>query len=107
MVQGKTTSGLCRCIPSVMAPTRALTDSDLDAALRFSEDLARRAGDLIKRGSSSILTANADIAQKATAVDLVTEWDVKVEQLIRSDIEKTWPDFRLYGPIFIPPIVTR
>ncbi|EJD54390.1 inositol monophosphatase [Auricularia subglabra TFB-10046 SS5] len=81
-----------------MAPgTRQLSDADLDEVLRFAKDLAKRAGELMKRGSTAILSTTGDIAQKASAVDLVTEWDVKVEQLIRAEIDKAWPGFEFIG----------
>jgi len=79
-------------------PTPELTTSDLQQILRFTVKLSRTAGDLILEGSQMIISASdSDVNEKKNSVDLVTEYDVKVEELVRSEIEKTYPDFEFIG----------
>lgn len=70
------------------------TPKDFDTLLTFTIDLARSAGDLIRHGSTAILQ-EGNVDEKLNSVDLVTEWDVKVEELVRSKISASWPDFKL------------
>jgi myo-inositol-1(or 4)-monophosphatase len=71
-----------------------LTPKDFDTLLKFTTDLARSAGELIRRGSTAILQ-EGNVDEKKNSVDLVTEWDVKVEDLVRSEIARNYPDFKL------------
>jgi myo-inositol-1(or 4)-monophosphatase len=71
-----------------------LSDADLESILGFTSTLARKAGDLILEGSEAI-AASGHINEKKNSVDLVTEYDVRVEELVRGEIEKTYPDFHL------------
>jgi len=71
-----------------------LSDADLQSILEFTSALARKAGDLILEGSEAI-AASGDINEKKNSVDLVTEYDVRVEELVREEIKKAHPDFQL------------
>jgi myo-inositol-1(or 4)-monophosphatase len=71
-----------------------LTSKDLTTLLEFTKSLARSSGELIRRGSVAILQ-EGNVDEKKNSVDLVTEWDVKVEELVRNEISKNWPNFNL------------
>ena len=71
-----------------------LSDADLQSLLEFTSTLARKAGDLILEGSEAI-AASGDVNEKKNSVDLVTEYDVRVEELVREEIKKAYPDFQL------------
>jgi myo-inositol-1(or 4)-monophosphatase len=72
------------------------TDLDLSSILAFTTTLARKAGALILEGSVAIRSAPASaVDEKKNSVDLVTEYDVRVEQLVRGELEKQYPDFPL------------
>lgn len=76
--------------------SKALTPSDLKDILAFVVKIARKAGDLILEGSESIAKAAAsDIGEKKNSVDLVTEFDVKTEDLVRREIASAYPNFGL------------
>ena len=76
-----------------MAP---LSETQLKELLAFTIDLAHKAGKLILEGSEAIAKASAsDINEKKNSVDLVTEYDVKTEELVKSEIKKSYPDFGL------------
>ena len=79
-----------------MSETYPLTPSDLRDILAFTVNLARTAGKLILEGSHAIQNASAsDIGEKKNSVDLVTEYDVKVEELVKNKIAKAYPNFKL------------
>ena len=71
-----------------------LSDADLESILKFTSTLARKAGDLILEGSEAI-AASGQINEKQNSVDLVTEYDVRVEELVREEIRKAYPLFQL------------
>ncbi|GJF00204.1 inositol monophosphatase [Phanerochaete sordida] len=73
-----------------------LGTSDLQEILTFTTALARQAGDLILRGSEAIL-ASGNVDEKKNSVDLVTEYDVKVEELVKGELEKKYPGFQFIG----------
>lgn len=73
-----------------------LSDADLRSLLEFTSTLARKAGDLILEGSEAI-AASGDVNEKKNSVDLVTEYDVRVEELVREEIKKAYPGFQLYA----------
>ena len=73
--------------------TPELSTSDLREILRFSESLARDAGKVILEGSKKIQTSSFE--EKKNSVDLVTEYDVKVEELVKKEIAKHYPHFKL------------
>ncbi|KAF8526529.1 hypothetical protein BU17DRAFT_74099 [Hysterangium stoloniferum] len=76
--------------------TTELSPHDFLTLLQFTKDLARSAGELIRHGSTEILQAG-DVDEKKNSVDLVTEWDVRVEELVKSEISKQWPSFNFIG----------
>jgi len=79
-------------MPSPLSPV------DLQEILRFTTDLARKAGALILEGSYAIQRSGAgSVGEKKNAVDLVTEYDVKVEDLVRSEIARAYPHFQFIG----------
>ena len=74
-----------------------LTPSDLHTILLFTAALARKAGALILEGSEVIQSASSkesNVSEK-NSVDLVTEYDVKVEELVRKEIKVAFPEFKL------------
>ncbi|KAH9972687.1 inositol monophosphatase [Russula compacta] len=75
-----------------------LSPSELQQILGFTTELARKAGALILEGSSAIQRAGAgSVGEKKNAVDLVTEYDVKVEELVRNEIARAYPHFQFIG----------
>ncbi|KAF8299260.1 myo inositol monophosphatase [Clavulina sp. PMI_390] len=73
-----------------------LGDVALVQLLEFSKDVARRAGAIILEGSHAIKRSQS-VNQKKNAVDLVTEWDVRVEQFVKSEIATAYPTFQFIG----------
>lgn len=79
---------------------------DLPSILDFTISLARDAGNLIVEGSEAIQRAAGDesqstVGEKKNSVDLVTEYDVRVEELVKKKIFQKYPDFKLYENLFI------
>ena len=74
-----------------------LSPAELQRILEFTVDLARNAGALILEGSHAIQRASgpSSVGEKKNAVDLVTEYDVKVEELVRNEIARIYPHFDL------------
>jgi myo-inositol-1(or 4)-monophosphatase len=73
-----------------------LSPTELREILEFTIELARKAGALMLEGSQAIQCAGAGgVGEKINAVDLVTEYDVKVEDLIRGEIVREYPHFQL------------
>ena len=70
------------------------SQAELQSILEFSVALARKAGELILEGSEAIRASGAT-DEKKNSVDLVTEYDVKVEKLVMSELAKTYPTFKL------------
>jgi myo-inositol-1(or 4)-monophosphatase len=74
----------------------SLSPSELQQILGFTTELARKAGALILEGSRAIQRAGATgVGEKKNAVDLVTEYDVQVEDLVRGEIARAYPHFQL------------
>ncbi|KAG9313908.1 myo inositol monophosphatase [Chiua virens] len=73
-----------------------LGPADLRSILAFTVNLARTAGTLILEGSQAIQSAS-DVNEKKNSVDLVTEYDVAVENLVMSEIKKAYPTFKFIG----------
>ena len=71
-----------------------LSDADLQSILEFTCTLARKAGELILEGSQAI-AASGSVDEKKNSVDLVTEYDVRVEELVKEEIKKIYPGFQL------------
>lgn len=73
-----------------------LTPGILKELLAFSTALARDAGKLILEGSDAILRSAAEaVEEKKNSVDLVTQYDKDVEELVRSKIKEKYPTFGL------------
>jgi len=73
-----------------------LNSADLQAILQFTVRLARTAGKLILEGSEAIQVASPnDVSEKKNSVDLVTEYDVRVEELVKKEIKDKYPGFNL------------
>jgi len=86
--------------------TLELSIADLQQILSFTTTLARKAGALILEGSQAIQSAPAkDINEKKNSVDLVTEYDVKVEKMVKKEIAETYPGFKLSVSIMVHGIV--
>ncbi len=80
-----------------MSTSTELTPSELRRILRFVIDLARKAGDLILEGSAAIQSASSEsgVGEKKNSVDLVTEYDVRVEELVKKELNSQYPTFHL------------
>jgi hypothetical protein len=78
-------------IPKAMSVT--LTPSDLRDLQKFTVSLARKAGKVILEGSEAIATRKVE--EKKNSVDLVTEFDRKVEDLVKSEIKAAYPSWSL------------
>ncbi|KAF5385083.1 hypothetical protein D9615_001061 [Tricholomella constricta] len=75
-----------------------LTTADLQEILKFTVELARTAGKLILEGSQVIQSASdSDVNQKKNSVDLVTEYDVRVEELVKKELKGKYPDYKFIG----------
>ncbi|KAF8215838.1 hypothetical protein K438DRAFT_1704734 [Mycena galopus ATCC 62051] len=76
-----------------------LTIQDLESILEFVVTLARTAGDLILEGSEAIqsVTALEDVNEKKNSVDLVTQYDVRVEELVQKALAQKYPTFKFIG----------
>ncbi|CAL1693947.1 unnamed protein product [Somion occarium] len=79
-----------------MASTIELAPADLQEILLFSVTLARSAGELILQGSEAILSSG-NVDEKKNSVDLVTEYDVRVEELVKGELSKKYPAFKFIG----------
>lgn len=73
-----------------------LSSSELQSILEFTTRLARTAGDLILQGSQAILSSGS-VDEKKNSVDLVTEYDVKVEELVKKELSTKYPSFKFIG----------
>ncbi|KAI0694417.1 hypothetical protein BC835DRAFT_1349476 [Cytidiella melzeri] len=73
-----------------------LSTTDLQEVLAFTTSLARQAGELILAGSQAILQSG-NVDEKKNSVDLVTEYDVKVEELVKGELRKKYPSFDFIG----------
>ncbi|KAJ7754959.1 hypothetical protein DFH07DRAFT_822293 [Mycena maculata] len=76
-----------------------LTTHDLESILEFTVALARTAGELILEGSEAIqsVQASKDVSEKKNSVDLVTEYDVRVEELVKKELATKYPNFKFIG----------
>ena len=81
---------------TIMA-TQQLTPADLKGILEYSISVARKAGALILQGSDAITSASSQsgVEEKKNSVDLVTEYDVKVEELVKIAFNSKYPEFGL------------
>ncbi|KAH9924607.1 myo inositol monophosphatase [Epithele typhae] len=74
----------------------ALADAELQEVLAFTVALARKAGELILEGSA-VIRATGAVDEKKNAVDLVTEYDRRVEELVVAEIKARYPGFKFIG----------
>ncbi|KAF5352760.1 hypothetical protein D9756_006126 [Leucocoprinus leucothites] len=77
--------------------TPELSASDLQNILHFTTQLAREAGSLMLEGSKEIQKAGSSVDEKLNAVDLVTKYDVAVEELVKKKIAIQYPHFKFVG----------
>ncbi len=70
-----------------------LNEDDLYELYKFTKQLAKAAGALILQGSKAIREEYAvtSVQEKKNPVDLVTEWDVKVENYVQTLIVDRYP----------------
>ena len=71
-----------------------LGPTELRSILTFTIKLARLAGTVILEGSQAIQSASF-IDEKKNSADLVTEYDVAVENLVMTEIKSEYPSFKL------------
>ncbi|KAF9041174.1 hypothetical protein BDP27DRAFT_1347378 [Rhodocollybia butyracea] len=76
---------------------KELSANDLKLILDFTVEVARKAGELITEGSEAIQLAGSNVDEKKNSVDLVTEYDVRVEELVKKEIFAIFPDFKFIG----------
>ncbi|KAK0237900.1 hypothetical protein EDD85DRAFT_832268 [Armillaria nabsnona] len=74
-----------------------MSDLDLKAILDFTVALAYDAGKLIIEGSEAILQPASVVDTKKNTVDLVTEYDVRVEELVKERLGEKYPSFQFIG----------
>ncbi|GBE77335.1 Protein qutG [Sparassis crispa] len=79
-----------------MSARTELSASDLQEILAFTVKLARSAGALILEGSEAI-RASGHVDEKKNSVDLVTEYDVRVEELVKKELGSHYPTFKFIG----------
>lgn len=72
----------------------AATPTELRSILTFTVNLARLAGAIILEGSQAIQSASF-IDEKKNSADLVTEYDVAVENLVMTQVKNAYPSFQL------------
>jgi myo-inositol-1(or 4)-monophosphatase len=75
-----------------------LDTTEISSLYLFCQNLARSAGVIILQGSKAILDQKGQQGsanEKKNAVDLVTEWDVRVEEFVKQQIKATYPKFEL------------
>ncbi|KAK0481379.1 hypothetical protein IW261DRAFT_1418473 [Armillaria novae-zelandiae] len=76
-----------------------MSDLDLQSILKFTVALAYEAGDVIRKGSEAIQLAGSNVDEKKNSVDLVTEYDVKVEELVKKKISEVYPYIQIVRQI--------
>ncbi|KAG9127319.1 hypothetical protein FRC07_014852 [Ceratobasidium sp. 392] len=77
-----------------------LSTTEITELYAFCQKLARSAGAIILQGSKAILERKGQQGstnEKKNAVDLVTEWDVKVEEFVKQQIKENYPSFAFIG----------
>ncbi|KAF5332667.1 hypothetical protein D9611_005190 [Ephemerocybe angulata] len=76
-----------------------LSSDDLHNILAFTVALARQAGTLILEGSEVIQSHSeeSNVGEKKNSVDLVTEYDVRVEKLVQDRLKQQYPTFKFIG----------
>ncbi|KAL4070446.1 hypothetical protein J3A83DRAFT_3205621 [Scleroderma citrinum] len=76
--------------------TTNLQLTELRSILTFTVKLARTAGTLMLEGSQAI-QSTLDIDSKVNSIDLVTEYDIAVENLVMNEIKREYPNFKFIG----------
>lgn len=71
-----------------------LGPTELRSILAFTVKLARLAGTIILEGSQAIQSTSF-VDEKENSADLVTEYDIAVENLVRTEIKNAYPSFQL------------
>jgi myo-inositol-1(or 4)-monophosphatase len=61
-----------------------LTLNELEEIQKFVVNLVQKAGNLILQGSKAILSSPQGVNEKKNSVDLVTEWDLRVQSLFNA-----------------------
>ncbi|KAF8602399.1 inositol monophosphatase [Ceratobasidium sp. AG-I] len=77
-----------------------LSTAEISELYTFCQELARSAGAIILEGSKAILAQKGQqggVNEKKNAVDLVTEWDVRVEEFVKQQIRETYPNYDFIG----------
>ncbi|KAF8435635.1 myo inositol monophosphatase [Boletus edulis BED1] len=74
----------------------SLGPTELRSILTFTVNLTRRAGTIILEGSQAIQSASF-IDEKKNSADLVTEYDIAVENLVLTEIKNAYPSFQFIG----------
>lgn len=72
----------------------SLGQIELRSILTFTVNLARLTGTIILEGSQAIQSASF-IEEKKNSADLVTQYDVAVENLVMTEIKNKYPSFNL------------
>ena len=72
----------------------AATPTELRSILTFTVNLTRLAGAIILEGSQAI-QSESFIDEKKNSADLVTEYDVAVENLVMTHVKNAYPSFQL------------
>ncbi|KAF9293116.1 hypothetical protein BGZ74_011848 [Mortierella antarctica] len=82
-----------------MAEQHSYTTADLESYLHFAISLAQLAGPIILEGFNSRFTPerSALLVKKGNTADLVTEWDQKVEKIVRAEIASKMKDHCFIG----------
>ncbi|WVW86943.1 hypothetical protein I302_108999 [Kwoniella bestiolae CBS 10118] len=69
-------------------------EDEYKTILEFAYELAEKATDMILKGSAARWTSNSDAAAKMNSVDLVTETDQAVEDMIKAAIAEKYPSHK-------------
>ncbi|KAK6908469.1 hypothetical protein I203_102471 [Kwoniella mangroviensis CBS 8507] len=69
-------------------------DQEYKEILEFAYELAEKATDMILKGSAARWTSKNDAAAKMNSVDLVTETDQAVEDMIKAAIAERYPSHK-------------
>lgn len=78
--------------------TMASGNHNLDDCYSTAVDLARKAGEIVLEGYKAMETKNfSSIETKASDIDLVTEYDKKVEDFLFSGLKDRFPDHKFIG----------
>ncbi|KAH6916752.1 myo inositol monophosphatase [Coprinopsis sp. MPI-PUGE-AT-0042] len=83
-----------------MSSHQELSGNDFKDILDFAVSVARQAGSLILEGSEAIQSVSSQetgVNEKKNSVDLVTEYDVRVEDLVQRELKGRYPDFKFIG----------